>query len=245
MTQMKPVHPPTLDVLYQAAGKVANMRLSQQQQQIARAQYLQQQQQRLNDLILLHNSKSDVSLYHHQASSYFNPLLAWGSSGSKYEKADTVMSSSALPTLQQVQQPRRVLDNTISTGGAVGMRALFLGSSDGYRRGSSGTGVFLPRQAGVAPEPKKKHGLFRFRSFFHSPSGLVVHMRCVVNIDIITVVLFPGFAGCSTVLIPAKVVQALNLTLDEMNPQPLFHSPNNARLAPEIGGFISMTWFLT
>lgn len=59
-----------------------------------------------------------------------------------------------------------------------GMRAVFLDGS-GSKKGSSGTGVFLPRRVGNPVELRKK-------------------------------------PACSTVLVPARVVQALNLNLDEL-----------------------------
>ncbi|KAJ6432575.1 hypothetical protein OIU84_019751 [Salix udensis] len=77
----------------------------------------------------------------------------------------------AWPPLQVHQQNQHT--------NSAGMRAVFL-SGAGVKRESAGTGVFLPRRYGNAPEPKKK-------------------------------------SGCSTVLLPAKVVQALNLNLDDMD----------------------------
>ncbi|KAJ6837991.1 uncharacterized protein M6B38_322120 [Iris pallida] len=83
------------------------------------------------------------------------------------------LSQSAWPALQK---PRQQQQQTVP---GSGMRAVFINGS-GARRGSAGTGVFLPRHAGSRIEPKKK------------PST------------------------CSTtVLLPARVVQALNLELDE------------------------------
>ncbi|PKA46098.1 hypothetical protein AXF42_Ash015389 [Apostasia shenzhenica] len=71
-----------------------------------------------------------------------------------------------------------------------GLRAVFLKT----RKESSGTGVFLPRHAGSADEPRKKQ-------------------------------------ACSTVLLPARVIQALNLNLDELsiNPRIPSHDMVSAR----------------
>ncbi|XP_009776229.1 uncharacterized protein LOC107809166 [Nicotiana tabacum] len=57
-----------------------------------------------------------------------------------------------------------------------GMRAVFLGNT-GPKRECAGTGVFIPKRPGIQTEPRKK-------------------------------------TGCSTVLMPERVVQALNLNLD-------------------------------
>ncbi|KAL3753738.1 hypothetical protein ACJRO7_001039 [Eucalyptus globulus] len=80
-----------------------------------------------------------------------------------------------------------------------GARAVFLGSA-GIKRESAGTGVFLPRRAGLEPEPRKKTG--------------------------------------STVLIPAKVVQALNLNLnlDDTGSQPQLQSSPNVCFTAESDG---------
>ncbi|XP_074577027.1 uncharacterized protein LOC141833472 [Curcuma longa] len=64
----------------------------------------------------------------------------------------------------------------------AGMRAVFL-HTDGARKESAGTGVFLPRTAVNQLQLKKK-------------------------------------TGCSTVLVPDRVVQALNLNLDDFAAQP-------------------------
>uniref|UniRef100_A0A0D9V7T8 Uncharacterized protein n=1 Tax=Leersia perrieri TaxID=77586 RepID=A0A0D9V7T8_9ORYZ len=67
---------------------------------------------------------------------------------------------------------------------AAGMRAVFL-TPPGGKPERTGTGVFIPRQAGAPAEPKKK-------------------------------------PGCSTVLLPARVVQALNLNVDDLGARPCF-----------------------
>ncbi|KAI4324438.1 hypothetical protein MLD38_029930 [Melastoma candidum] len=204
LTHTKPVHPPTLDALYQAVGKVTDMRLCQQQLQADQARYLQQLQQRLNHLIRLHSLNPGVLHHRNQSSSHLsamqlNHLLALGVNGSNDAKTDTGMSSSAWSALQHAQQTHLVHGNINSNGGSAGMRTVFLGSGNGARRGSTGTGVFLPRHAGASPEPKRKQ-------------------------------------GCSTVLIPAKVVQALNLNCDEMNPTGPLNSSLNRRPDSQVDG---------
>ncbi|KAK9055497.1 hypothetical protein SSX86_026580 [Deinandra increscens subsp. villosa] len=90
---------------------------------------------------------------------------------------------SAWPTPQQSQQQQRHAGS--------GMRAVFLGNPSGStKRESTGTGVFLPRQAGAPAEPLKKR-------------------------------------GCSTVLLPDRVVQALNLNLEAMEAESKLQSRCN------------------
>eukprot|EP00252_Welwitschia_mirabilis_P024550 TRINITY_DN7327_c0_g3_i1.p1 TRINITY_DN7327_c0_g3~~TRINITY_DN7327_c0_g3_i1.p1 ORF type:complete len:376 (-),score=83.93 TRINITY_DN7327_c0_g3_i1:418-1545(-) len=76
-----------------------------------------------------------------------------------------------------------------------GMRAVFLGTN-GSRRESGGTGVFLPRRTGCNSDLRRK------------PS-------------------------CSTVLLPSRIVHALNLNLEEMNSQPsdVFYNHREALLS--------------
>lgn len=53
-------------------------------------------------------------------------------------------------------------------------------------------------------------------------------------------ILLSWFVGSSTVLVPARVAQALNLNLDEMCAQPQNHSRfNGRRLNSENGKFLS------
>ncbi|XP_010529787.1 PREDICTED: uncharacterized protein LOC104806538 [Tarenaya hassleriana] len=85
---------------------------------------------------------------------------------------------SAWPNLQHVQNPR--------DGSA--MQAVFLGNPTG-KRGSTGTGVFLPRR--ITP----------------TPSATVNRKKQTL----------------STVLVPARVAQALNLNLDDSAAQPQLH----------------------
>ncbi|CAK9151422.1 unnamed protein product [Ilex paraguariensis] len=90
------------------------------------------------------------------------------------------LSMSAWPTLQQSQQQ--------NTQPGSGMRAVFLGNP-GAKRECAGTGVFLPRRAGIPTETRKK-------------------------------------PVCSTVLLPDRVVQALNLNLDSMDAQVQLQPPH-------------------
>ncbi|KAL2485167.1 hypothetical protein Adt_29923 [Abeliophyllum distichum] len=83
----------------------------------------------------------------------------------------------------------------------TGMRAMFLGDP-GTKRERAGTGVFLPRRFGAPTETRKK-------------------------------------PGCSTVLLPDRVVQALNLNLDSMDPKPQIHSRGNGNFNIDYDGLKS------
>ncbi|XP_062226145.1 uncharacterized protein LOC133924564 [Phragmites australis] len=85
------------------------------------------------------------------------------------------LNSSAFPPLQKQQQ------QAVST---AGMRTVFL-TPPGAKRECTGTGVFIPRQAGAPAERKKK-------------------------------------PVCSTVLLPARVVQALNLDVEDLGARPIY-----------------------
>ncbi|OEL18056.1 hypothetical protein BAE44_0020925 [Dichanthelium oligosanthes] len=89
--------------------------------------------------------------------------------------APHALNPSAWPPLQKPQQP---------TASAAGMCAVFL-TAPGAKRECTGTGVFIPRQAGAPAEPKKK-------------------------------------PACSTVLLPARVVQALNLNVEDLGARPIY-----------------------
>ncbi|KAF8717015.1 hypothetical protein HU200_026124 [Digitaria exilis] len=94
-----------------------------------------------------------------------------------YGAAPHALNPAAWPPLQnqKAQQP---------AASAAGMRALFL-TPPGAKRECTGTGVFIPCQAGAPTEPKKK-------------------------------------PACSTVLLPARVVQALNLNVEDLGARPVY-----------------------
>uniref|UniRef100_A0A0A9F1T1 Uncharacterized protein n=1 Tax=Arundo donax TaxID=35708 RepID=A0A0A9F1T1_ARUDO len=85
------------------------------------------------------------------------------------------LNSSAFPPLQKPQK---------QAAPAAGMRAMFL-TPPGAKRECTGTGVFIPRQAGGPAEPKKE-------------------------------------PARSTVLLPARVVQALNLNVEDLGARPIY-----------------------
>jgi hypothetical protein len=99
--------------------------------------------------------------------------MAWGTTA---DYSPLGLNPSAWPPLQKTQPP--------SPSAGAGMRAVFL-TPPGAKRECTGTGVFIPRQAGAPAEPKKK------------PS-------------------------CSTVLLPARVVQALNLNVEDLGARPCY-----------------------
>lgn len=125
------------------------------------------------------------------------------------------LNQTAWPPLQKPQQhhaPAPV---------AAGMRAVFL-TPPGAKRERNGTGVFLPRPAGAPAEPKKKSG-----ASVVVTSCLVISctMDSLVGVscpDVKLIRCFWRIAGCSTVLVPARVVQALNLNLDDLGAQPCY-----------------------
>ncbi|KAK3165971.1 hypothetical protein QOZ80_1AG0039980 [Eleusine coracana subsp. coracana] len=87
-----------------------------------------------------------------------------------------ILNSAAFPPLQKPQQ---------QAASAAAMRAVFL-TPPGAKRECTGTGVFIPRQAGApVVAPKKK-------------------------------------PACSSVLLPARVVQALNLNVEDLGARPAY-----------------------
>lgn len=94
---------------------------------------------------------------------------------------------------------------------ASGMTAIFL-SSSGAKKEPTGTGVFLPRTSNSKPQPQKKSGNpHPQHQPTNSPPGVRPFLSMSYRLHICDSVLDRDVAACSTVLIPAKVVQALNL----------------------------------
>lgn len=134
-----------------------NNSLAQRQAQVARLHLLKQQQ------LMKHQREQQLAMA---------AAMAWGST----DVGPLGLNSSAWPPLQK--SPHHAPPS------AAGMRAVFL-TPPGAKRECTGTGVFIPRQAGAPAEPKKK------------PS-------------------------CSTVLLPARVVQALNLNVEDLGARPCY-----------------------
>ncbi|KAF7031610.1 hypothetical protein CFC21_042915 [Triticum aestivum] len=134
-----------------------NNSLAQRQAQVARFHLLKQQQ------LMKHQREQQLAMA---------AAMAWGST----DVGPLGLSPSAWPPLQK--SPHHAPPS------AAGMRAVFL-TPPGAKRECTGTGVFIPRQAGAPAEPKKK------------PS-------------------------CSTVLLPARVVQALNLNVEDLGARPCY-----------------------
>ncbi|TXG49885.1 hypothetical protein EZV62_025760 [Acer yangbiense] len=99
------------------------------------------------------------------------------------------LSQSAWPPLQAHPVQQQHTSNTSSN-----MRAVFLGGSGGgggVKRECAGTGVFLPRRYG-----NNNNNINNFNNNPHDSRKKL---------------------GCSTVLLPAKVVQALNLNFEDIH----------------------------
>ncbi|RZR78279.1 hypothetical protein BHM03_00003548 [Ensete ventricosum] len=93
------------------------------------------------------------------------------------------------------RRPRQIQQQQQQPQAGSGMRAVFL-SSPSARREAAGTGVFLPRIGGDKSEPPKKPALTA------------------------PLLLWVVAAAYSTVLVPERVVQALNLNLEETGGKP-------------------------
>nr|BAJ96328.1 predicted protein [Hordeum vulgare subsp. vulgare] len=134
-----------------------NNSFAQRQAQVARFHLLKQQQ------LMKHQREQQLAMA---------AAMAWGSA----DVGPLGLNPSAWPPLQN--PPHHAPPS------AAGMRAVFL-TPPGAKRECTGTGVFIPRQAGAPAEPRKK------------PS-------------------------CSTVLLPARVVQALNLNVEDLGARPCY-----------------------
>jgi hypothetical protein len=141
---------------------------------------------------------------------------AWGTricgpkrtAGPGFVAAPHALNPSAWPPLQKAQQPAPC---------AAGMRAVFL-TPPGAKRECTGTGVFIPRQAGAPTEPRKKPGRRAPRPelpcFY--PTGFFMIFWLISR---------PAWhlaTACSTVLLPARVVQALNLNVEDLGARPIY-----------------------
>lgn len=117
------------------------------------------------------------------------------------------LPQSAWPPLQVQNQNNRLQFN------GSGSRVVPGGSS--VKRGCGGTGVFLPRHYEAPLEPRKKTGklglvcflVFLFFLSFEVSVGCGCVLWCV----------FLLLSGCAPVLLPAKVVHALNLNINDLN----------------------------
>lgn len=199
------------ELLYEAAGQVAKLKMSAIAAQLNHHNQHQQQQQNrglLRSSSINAKSPQINSFYDFPATNQYQQLKRQQGSGGPmfcqhhhyHQQSRTCgggaggalgLPQSAWPPLKagvQQPQPHHNHQNHRQQSVGSGMRAVFLGGpGSGYgpgpavKRQSTGTGVFLPRRVGTQPEPRKKP------------------------------------TGCSTVLLPARVVQALKLDLDEIN----------------------------
>ncbi|XP_076958159.1 uncharacterized protein LOC143633805 [Bidens hawaiensis] len=175
---------PSLDVLYAAAGEVARMRMIEE----AASRYYNLSK---NHLARQQHKAGNPNLHYQQLQvAQFQRLRQQQIVKQQYlqmmlqrnwnDDRSVVQLVSAWPTPQQAQQRKP----------GSGMRAVFLGNPSCTKRESTGTGVFLPRQAGAPTEPIKKR-------------------------------------GCSTVLLPDRVVRALDLKLEAMGAESQLQSRCN------------------
>lgn len=133
------------------------------------------------------------------------------------------LPQSAWPSLQAQQQ------NQLPRHHGSGTRAGYLGGS-GVKRESAGTGVFLPRRYNSAPECCKKTGTsktgFGYLSGVSNLGYFFLFVLWILPGLLVTLIFFLSLAACPTVIVPAKVVQALNLNFDDMggHAQPRFNT---------------------
>lgn len=135
------------------------------------------------------------------------------------------LSPSAWPPLQHAATPQQQ--------NGSGMRAVFLGAPSAKRE-CAGTGVFLPRRINTPTEPRKKSGEYIFFPFCSNFKSIC----SVLFRDLILLFyFFPLITACSTVLLPAKVVQALNLNFNDKG-APFY--PRFGSFMPESGKYKSL-----
>lgn len=94
----------------------------------------------------------------------------------------------------------------------VGMRAVFLGES-AAKKERTGTGVFLPQRFGsFPPENRKKPGSYSIKTIdTYDISSVLVNRNIFILIQYT--------AGCPTVLLPERVVHALNSSRESIDVQ--------------------------
>lgn len=136
------------------------------------------------------------------------------------------LSPSAWPALQHAAtQPQQQQNGS-------GMRAVFLGAPSAKRE-CAGTGVFLPRRINTPTEPRKKSGEYIFFPFCSNFKSIC---SCFIPRSDLAFLFSSLITACSTVLLPAKVVQALNLNFDEKG-GPFY--PRFGSFMPESGKYKS------
>lgn len=117
------------------------------------------------------------------------------------------LSSSAWPPLQNAKHHQHQQQF------GSGMRAVFL-ENPSVKKERTGTGVFLPRSANAPSESRKKPGEMKI----HDPTRFFLFIVMILSFLFVNCNSFLFFvffvSGCSTVLVPDRVAQALNLNLD-------------------------------
>ena len=159
------------------------------------------------------------------------------------------LSPSAWPPLQQAQQQQQQPPQNLHNGSA--MRAVFL-ANPGGKRESAGTGVFLPRRVDSPSDTRRRPGPNSLSLLFNSRVLLVSNLFIALYFIFIrsgygfkyryfTDYFGEIFTGCSTVLVPARVVQALNLNVEDiMGGQPQqVQSRFSANCTPDTGIWVA------
>jgi len=100
-------------------------------------------------------------------------------------------------------------------------------SGSGVKRGCGGTGVFLPRPHGTPlPESRKKTSKISYVYFN------CFYLWCFGFYFVLLSFCFVFTLGCAPVLVPAKVIHALNLNIDD------FNGPRQPRFSNDYGEFV-------